>query len=181
MGIVASRTPPIDRSAGLEQRQRSGFVRCLALSAATFLIVSLPLSALAQGVPAPSQVAPPVIAPPPAAGRIAIPQVPAGAQIPPEAKKLTFKLLGFDIKGEFEEFAAKRHELEAPLVGKTVTVAEIFEFADQLQQIYAKAGYPLVRIVLLPQELNGAARIKLNSTPCRCRCRAASRRFWRGS
>jgi hemolysin activation/secretion protein len=162
MGIVASRTPPIDRSAGLEQRQRSGFVRCLALSAATFLIASLPLSALAQGVPAPSQVAPPVIAPPPAAGRISIPQVPAGAQIPPEAKKLAFKLLGFDIKGEFEEFAVKRHEIEAPLIGKTVTVAQIFEFADQLQQVYAQAGYPLVRVVLLPQELNGAARIKLN-------------------
>lgn len=162
MGSAESRTPPIDRSAGLEQRKRSGFVRCFALSAATFLIASLPLAALAQGVPAPSQVAPPVIAPPPAAGRIAIPQVPAGAQIPPEARKLTFRLLGFDIKGEFEEFAAKRRELEASLVGKTVTVAEIFEFADQLQQIYAKAGYPLVRIVLLPQELNGAARIKLN-------------------
>src|SRR5580704_5211104 len=128
MGSAGSRRPPIDRSAGLEQRKRSGFVRCLALSAATFLIVSLPLSALAQGVPAPSQVAPPVIAPPPAAGRIAIPQVPAGAQIPPEAKKITFRLLGFDIKGEFEEFAAKRQELEAPLVGKTVTVAQIFEF-----------------------------------------------------
>jgi hemolysin activation/secretion protein len=162
MGMAGSSTPPIDQSAGREQRKRSRLVRCLALSAATFPIASLPLSVLAQAVPAPSQVAPPVITPPPAAGRIAIPQVPAGAQIPPEAKKLTFKLLGFDIKGEFEEFAAKRHELEAPLIGKTVTVAQIFEFADQLQQIYAQAGYPLVRVVLLPQELNGAARIKLN-------------------
>jgi hemolysin activation/secretion protein len=161
MGIAGSRTP-INRSAGRELRKRFGLVRWIALSAATFALASLPLSASAQGVPAPSQVAPPVIAPPPAAGRIAIPQVPAGTQIPPQAKKLTFKLLGFDIRGEFEEFAAKRHELEAPLVGKTVTVAEIFEFADQLQQIYAKAGYPLVRIVLLPQELDGAARIKLN-------------------
>src|ERR1700760_200798 len=162
MGIAESRTPPVNRSAGLERRRRSRRVLCLALSAATLAIASLPSAALAQGVPAPSQVAPPVITPPPAAGRIAIPQVPAGAQIPPEAKKLTFRLLGFDIKGEFEEFAAKRHVLESPLVGKTVTVAQIFEFADQLQQIYAQAGYPLVRIVLLPQELNGAARIKIN-------------------
>jgi hemolysin activation/secretion protein len=104
-----------------------------------------------------------VITPPPAAGRISIPQVPAGAQIPPEAKKLTLRLLGFDIKGEFEEFAAERKELEPSLVGKTVTVAQISEFADQLQQVYAaKAGYPLVRVVLLPQELAGAARVKLN-------------------
>jgi hemolysin activation/secretion protein len=112
-------------------------------------------------VPAPSQVAPPVIAPPSGGGHIAIPQVPAGAQIPPEAKKLTFKLIGFDIKGEFEELVAQRKELEAPLVGKRITVAQVFEFADQLQQIYAKAGYPLARVILLPQEFEGATRIKL--------------------
>lgn len=159
MGIAGSWTPPIRRSAGREQRKRSGLLLCFALSATA--IASLPLSALAQGVPAPSQVAPPVIAPPAGVGRISIPQVPAGAQIPPAAKKLTFKLLGFDIKGEFEEFAARRKKLEAPLIGKTVTVAQIFEFADQLQQLYATAGYPLVRVVLLPQELAGAARIKL--------------------
>jgi hemolysin activation/secretion protein len=132
------------------------------IAAVALTLSCLPLPVLAQNVPAPSQVAPPIIAPPPAAGRISIPQVPAGAQIPPEAKRLSFRLLGFDIKGEFEEFAAKRKELEAPLVGKTISVAQIFEFADQLQQIYAKAGYPLVRVVLLPQELDGAARIRLN-------------------
>ena len=164
MGIAGGRTPPIGRSVGLGQRKRSGCVGCLVLSAAAFAIALLPLSALAQGAPpAPSQVAPPVIAPPPATGRISIPQVPAGAQIPREAKKLTFKLLGFDIKGEFEEFAARRKELEAPLIGKTVTVAQIFEFADQLQQVYATAGYPLVRIVLLPQELAGAVKRRRES------------------
>jgi hypothetical protein len=84
-----------------------------------------------------------VITPPPAAGRISIPQVPAGAQIPPEAKKLTLRLLGFDIKGEFEEFAAERKELEPSLVGKTVTVAQISEFADQLQR-----GRPACRTMM---------------------------------
>src|ERR1700761_1348207 len=98
MGIVRSWTPPIRRSAGRGLRQRSRRVLCFALSAATLVIAALPLSALAQGVPAPSQVAPPWIAPPIGGGRISIPQVPAGAQIPPEARKLGFKLLGFDIK-----------------------------------------------------------------------------------
>jgi hemolysin activation/secretion protein len=112
-------------------------------------------------VPAPSQVQPPVIAAPSGGGHISIPQVPAGAQIPPEAKKLAFKLLGFDIQGEFPELVAQRKQLEAPLIGKRITVAKVFEFADQLQQIYAKAGYPLARVILLPQEFEGAARIKL--------------------
>ena len=131
----------------------------LGFAAATWL--SLCASAWAQNVPAPSQVAPPVIRPPVGGGHIAIPQVPAGAQIPAQAKQLTFKLLGFSITGEFEEFIEQRKELETGLVGKTITVAQVFEFADQLQQIYAKAGYPLVRVVLLPQEFEGAATIKL--------------------
>jgi hemolysin activation/secretion protein len=102
-----------------------------------------------------------VIAPPSGGGHIAIPQVPAGAQIPPQAKTLRFKLLGFDIKGEFQELVAQRKALAAPLIGKAITVAQVFEFADALQQIYAKAGYPLSRVVTLPQEFAGAARIKL--------------------
>jgi hemolysin activation/secretion protein len=106
-------------------------------------------------------VEPPVVIPTFAAGHIAIPQVPAGAAVPEQARKLGFKLLGFDIQGEFEELAAQRAAAAAPLVGKAVTVAQIFEFADTLQQIYVRAGYPLARVVILPQEFAGSARIKL--------------------
>ena len=130
----------------------------LGIAVAAWLLTA---TAWAQNVPAPSQVAPPVVTPPAGGGHIAIPQVPAGAQIPPQAKKLSFKLLGFDIEGEFEELAAQRKEIEAPLIGKRVTVADIFQFADKLQQIYVRAGYPLVRVVILSQEFAGAARIKL--------------------
>lgn len=104
---------------------------------------------------------PPRIAPPSVGARIALPQVPAGATIPAQAKKLSFKLLGFTVEGEFEELAPERHQIEAPLVGKRITVADIFEFADRLQQIYVRAGYPLVRVVILPQEFENSARIKL--------------------
>jgi hemolysin activation/secretion protein len=162
MGIVRSWPVPIGGSVGSESHRGSAAALRWLSALALLAIACSPLPVSAQRVPAPSQVAPPVIAPPPAAGRISIPQVPAGAQIPAEAKRLSFKLLGFDIKGEFEEFVGKRKEIEAPLLGRTITVAQIFEFADQLQQIYAKAGYPLVRVVLLPQELNGAARIRIN-------------------
>jgi len=112
--------------------------------------------------PAPSQVTPPVIAPAPTVRtRIALPQVIAGQQIPAQAKQLKFVLLGLDIEGEFEELIATRKELAAPLIGKRITVADLFEFADKLQQAYVRAGYPLVRIVTLPQELEKSARVKL--------------------
>jgi hemolysin activation/secretion protein len=118
-------------------------------------------AAWAQNVPAPSQVAPPQIVPPPSTARIAIPQVPAGAAIPAEAKRLSFRLTGVHIKGEFPELAGERKALSDPLVGRRVTVADIFEFADKIQQIYVRAGYPLVRIVIQPQEIEGSARIEL--------------------
>ena len=121
----------------------------------------MPALALAQTAPAPSQVAPPVVPPVPGGGHIVLPQVPAGAQVPAQAKKLHFKLLGFDIDGEFEPLIPARKEIAAPLVGRRVTVADIFVFADKLQQIYVRAGYPLVRVVILPQEFENSARIKL--------------------
>jgi hemolysin activation/secretion protein len=126
------------------------------------LWVALSSVTLAQTpAPPPSQVRPPIIVPPSGGGRIGIPQVPAGAQIPAEANNLTFKLLGFDIQGEFPELVAQRKEIASPLIGKTITVAKVFEFADKLQQLYVRAGYPLVRVVLLPQEFVDSARIKL--------------------
>jgi hemolysin activation/secretion protein len=118
-------------------------------------------SAWGQRAPAPSQVLPPDITPPAGPGRITLPQVPAGAVIPEQAKKLRFKLLGFDVAGEFDDLVAARRALAAPLVGKRITVADIFEFADRLQQIYVRAGYPLARVVILPQEFEHSARIRL--------------------
>lgn len=124
-------------------------------------VFTLGAAAWAQNVPAPSQVAPPQIVLPAPTGRIAIPQVPAGAAIPAEAKRLSFKLTDFEIKGEFAELVAERKVVSNPLIGRRVTVAQIFEFADKLQQIYVRAGYPLVRVVISPQEFEGSARIKL--------------------
>jgi len=131
------------------------------VSFAVWLLATAVAWAQAQNVPSPSQVAPPVIAPPVGGGRIALPQVPAGAAVPAQAKKLSFKLLGFDVQGEFEELAAARKDLAAPLIGKRITVADVFDFADKLQQAYVRAGYPLARVVILPQEFEKSTRIKI--------------------
>lgn len=120
------------------------------------------LPAFAQVLaPAPSQVAPPVIAAPAVAPRISLPQVPAGAAAPEQAKTLFFVLTGLEIEGEFPELAAARTELAARLIGKRISVAQLFDFADKLQQAYVNAGYPLARIVTLPQEIGKQARVKL--------------------
>ena len=112
--------------------------------------------------PAPSQVEPPRLPSVPQAA----PQVPSitppeAPAFPPDAEKLSFVLLEFDIEGEFDEFVATRNELAAPLVGRRVTVAEIFNFATKLQEAYVRAGYLLVRVVVAPQELSERARVKI--------------------
>jgi hemolysin activation/secretion protein len=128
------------------------------------VVVALPLQVARaqQSVPSPSQVAPPDLRPAPLAPtRILLPRVEAGGAIPEAAKKLSFVLQGLDIEGEFDELAAARHELESALIGKGITVAQLFEFGTALQAIYVRAGYPLVRIVITPQELDKAARVKM--------------------
>ncbi len=81
--------------------------------------------------------------------------------MPTGAAKLSFVLTGFDIEGEFEELVAVRRELAAPLIGKRIKVAQVFEFATKLQEAYIRAGYILVRVVVSPQELSRKARAKL--------------------
>src|SRR5947209_7324063 len=118
--------------------------------------------ALAQTPPpAPSQVVPPTITAPPPTARITLPQVPAGAEAPPQAKKLFFVLTGLDISGEFPELADERAALVKPLIGKRISVADLFELANKLQQAYVRAGYPLARVVTLPQQIGTSARVRL--------------------
>ena len=128
-------------------------------------VVACPIdAALAQErvAPAPSQVEPPRLpALPQAAPQIpgiAPPEAPA---FPEGAERLSIVLLGFDIEGEFDEFVAIRRELAAPLIGRRVSVAELFTFATKLQEAYVRAGYLLVRVVVAPQELNEQARVKI--------------------
>jgi hemolysin activation/secretion protein len=142
------------------RRQNDSLQAALALCAALALWTG---AAQAQtAVPAPSQVAPPVIHPAPAAPtRIVLPQVEAGTQAPPEAKKLTFVLIDVDIEGGFAELADTQRELVTPLIGRRISVADVFDLATSLQQAYVRAGYPLVRVVVPPQQLDKRARVKL--------------------
>lgn len=129
--------------------------------AAAFLC-SLQVAHAQQTAPAPSQVAPPSVPLAPSAPtRIILPRIEAGAAIPPGAKALLFRLTGFVVEGEFEVLAGERRALEAPLAGKRISVAQVFEFATALQAIYVRAGYPLVRVVVTPQELGQSAKVKI--------------------
>ena len=110
------------------------------------VFVLAPALSFGQSAPAPSLVAPPQVVPARPSPRIAIPEAPAGVKVPEAARQLRFVLTGIDVEGEFEELAEARKQLVAPLIGKRVTVADIFELTAKVQEIYTRAGYPLVRV-----------------------------------
>jgi hemolysin activation/secretion protein len=129
--------------------QRSFFP--IALSVAAILISPAP--APAQPV-APSQVTPPTLRPPPSppGGNLVLPQTPT-LQAPQGAENLDVVVGDVQVDGGFPELAAATRDLEGGIRGKQVTVARLYQFANELEHAYDQAGYPLVRVAVPPQQL----------------------------
>jgi hemolysin activation/secretion protein len=133
--------------------------RAFSLGVAAF--VACPLAALSQTV-APSQVTPQTMRP-------ATPVVPGGLPMsggarlpaPAGAARLSFIVGRLVIVGDFPELESETRILAHAVEGHRVTVHQIYEFANALEQAYARAGYVLVRVTVPPQKLNdhGALRI----------------------
>ncbi len=130
---------------------RSGFLR-FALAAA--ILVAHPFTALAQVGVTPSRVTPQTLRPATtnAPGGLAV----SGAetlQAPAGAERLNVVVRRFAIEGGFSELEDETRVLAQPIEGQRVTVARIYEFANALEQAYARAGYVLVRVTVPPQKL----------------------------
>lgn len=88
---------------------------------------------------------------------------------PAGAEDIHFSLTHLEIEGQYSELAAvgaeiaRRNELHDGNVGGWVSVADIYRFANELQQAYLNAGYPLARIIVPAQTLgaDGVVRIQV--------------------
>lgn len=109
-----------------------------------------------------SQITPPSFSPQPqaAGGGFVIPQS-QGLAAPPGAEKLTVRLRGVVLEGGLPALAEAAAALRAHLSGRTVSAAEVFAAARDLEQAYAAAGFPLVRVVLPAQRLRHGADLRL--------------------
>ncbi|MBV9826858.1 MAG: ShlB/FhaC/HecB family hemolysin secretion/activation protein [Alphaproteobacteria bacterium] len=125
-----------------------------------FGAVALPC-AHAQQV-APSRVTPETLQPqaPAAPPQIALPEA-VGLSPPPNADKLSVTLGGYDVKGTFPGFEQKTQEILAPLAAGRVTVARIYDIANDLERAYADAGYFLARVLIPPQQLGDGGTVRL--------------------
>jgi hemolysin activation/secretion protein len=119
-----------------------------------------PTHALSQV--APSQLTPQTLRP---AAPSAAADLPPPAHVPLQAPVgsdgLSFVAERVVIEGAFPEFEPETRALVAAIEKHRVTVGQIYEFANSLEQAYARAGYVLVRVTVPPQKLinDGPVRI----------------------
>ena len=78
---------------------------------------------------------------------------------PAGAERLSFIAGRVAIKGSFPELATETRALVRTIEGHRVTVAQVYEFANALEQAYARAGYILVRVTVPEQKLNDRGRL----------------------
>ncbi|HEX3861144.1 MAG TPA: ShlB/FhaC/HecB family hemolysin secretion/activation protein [Stellaceae bacterium] len=145
------------RFAGI--RGVAGFRWALAITGFA-LGVATPTLAPAQQV-APSRVTPETLQPQaPSTPQITLPAA-AGLTPPANADKLFVRVGRVDVTGTFPGFEDKTAALLSPLNGSRVTVAHLYDVANDLEHAYAQAGYFLARIVIPPQGLSDGGTLHL--------------------
>jgi hemolysin activation/secretion protein len=73
---------------------------------------------------------------------------------PSGSEGLTFLVGSVVIKGAFPEFELETRALVSAIERHRVSVSQIYEFANAIEQTYARAGYVLVRVTVPEQKLN---------------------------
>jgi hemolysin activation/secretion protein len=137
-----------------ELRARLTYARAL-LGIATLgiLLVAAPIMCRAQ-IAVPSQVTPQSLRPAPGVRDQGIALSGQPALTPPiGAENLDILVGDVRVDGAFSELASLTAAKVREISGKRVSVAQIYAFAQSIEQIYAQAGYTLARVVVPPQKL----------------------------
>ena len=113
-------------------------------------------------IAAPSQLTPQSLRPaaPPNAPRVVLPGS-SDITAPNGNSDLTVLVADVQLEGQFPELFALTEPVIGSLRNRTVSVAQIYSAAAELERIYAAAGYVLVRIVVPPQNLVDHGRLSL--------------------
>lgn len=111
---------------------------------------------------APSQVTPQTLRPATPIAPESVP--PAGReqlQAPSGSERLTFLVGRVVIEGGFAEFELETRPLVSAIERHRLSVIQIYEFANLLEQTYARAGYVLVRVTVPQQKLNDQGPVRI--------------------
>jgi hemolysin activation/secretion protein len=134
-------------------------LRC-AFALGVIALIADPFSALSQV--APSQVTPQTLRPAMPSAPDSLPQS-GGSRLraPAGAESLSFIVGRVVLEGGFPELDNEIRPLINTIERHRVTVAQVYEFANALEQIYARAGYVLVRITVPPQKLTDRRALRI--------------------
>jgi hemolysin activation/secretion protein len=128
-------------------------------------VLALAGSATAQAqATAPSSITPQTLRPdtPDRNTSVAIPQ--AGTlEAPQGAGQLSVRIGKVTVEGGFAELDAQTAAIVTPLEARSVTLAEIYQAASEIEAAYARAGFVLARVAVPPQSLmdGGPLRIRV--------------------
>jgi hemolysin activation/secretion protein len=112
------------------------------------------LAQTAPNQPAPSQVTPQTLRPRAVPDDQAIVMPKPSATTPAGGNSsLTVEIGDAQTQGAFPELAAASEAVIAKIGHRRLSVVQIYAAASELEKIYGEAGYPLVRIVVPPQNL----------------------------
>jgi hemolysin activation/secretion protein len=128
-------------------------------------VLMAPVAARAQAVPPlPSSVNPNRLSDqlrtpeqPPPAVELDVPAPPPEATPPANADKVQFTLAKVTIDGATALPAESFAGLYTARVGQTVTLAELYQWADAITRAYREAGYVLSRAIVPAQRISGGA------------------------
>ncbi len=137
--------------------------RILFACACTFAFALLEPCAVAQNIPTPGQVREQLRTPPslPTTGAPSVaPTLPpaAGSSVAPGGRAVLVS--GFDISGNHSVESAVLQQVIAGYVGRPLTLAEIYDAADELTRYYRTSGYTLAS-AYVPEQKIGAGIIRI--------------------
>ncbi len=78
---------------------------------------------------------------------------------PAQARSIKLLLNDIQVTGSTVFSAVDFRELYAGLLGKTISLADVFDIAAQITTLYGKNGFLLSRVIVPPQELNKAGAV----------------------
>ena len=130
------------------------FTAALSISA-----IAAPSFCVAQ-IAAPSQLTPQSLRPQALSGNqgIVLPG-PSAVPIPAGADNLNVLIDDVEVAGAFAELSSATAAWVAGIKGRRISVTQIYAAAAALERIHAEAGYPLVRVVIPPQQLVDRGRL----------------------
>jgi len=139
---------------------------CGGRGALALLVAVMPLAPAASQTAPPPVLAPPaerITLPPPPRPEIGVPgpEAPVLAPAPPGAEAVRLVPRAILVEGATAILPDRIEAETRRLIGREVTVAEIFALAERLERLYLDAGFFLSRVVVPPQRVeNGVVRLR---------------------